>query len=130
MTTASAPDRIHFANNILLKVLLGWYILLWAAMAVSPMDRPFWMLASVLPVILIGGLIATHRSFPLSDVSYLVITVFLSLHAIGAHYTYANVPFGLWLEDVLGFHRNHFDRIVHFLFGFLFVYPLDRKSVV
>jgi putative membrane protein len=123
MTTATAPERIHFSNNVLLKVLLGWYVLFWIAMAISPLDRPFWMLTNVLPIILIGGLIATHRSYPLSDVSYLAIGCFLSLHAIGAHYTYTNVPFGFWMEDLLGFHRNHFDRIVHFSFGFLIVYP-------
>jgi putative membrane protein len=123
MTTATAPERIPFVNNFLLKALLGWYLLFWAAMAISPLDRPFWVLTNVLPVLLIVGLIATHRSYPLSDVSYLAIGVFLSLHAIGTHYTYTNVPFGFWMEDLLGFHRNHFDRIVHFSFGFLIVYP-------
>src|SRR5437899_1814849 len=114
MTTATTSDRIPFENNLFLKILLGWYFLFWTAMAIMPLDRPFWILTNVLPIALIGVLIATHRRFPLSDVSYLVITFFLSLHAIGSHYTYTNVPFGFWLEDILGAHRNHFDRIVHF----------------
>lgn len=129
MTTSSAPDRIPFVNNFLLQALLGWYILFWTAMAIAPMDPPTWLLTNVLPVVFVGVLIATHRSFPLSDVSYVVITFFLCLHAIGAHYTYANVPFGFWLEDFLGFHRNHFDRIVHFSFGFLMIYPLRELLV-
>jgi putative membrane protein len=129
MTTATAPERIPFADNWFLQLLLGWYVLFWTAMAITPMDRPFWILTNVLPLALIGVLIATHRRFPLSDVSYLVITFFLSLHAIGSHYTYTNVPFGFWLEDVLGFHRNHFDRIVHFSFGFLMIYPLRELLV-
>jgi putative membrane protein len=107
-----------------LKVLLGWYVLFWAAMAIAPLDRPFWVLTNVLPFVLVSTLVTTHRTFPLSDVSYLVITFFLSLHVIGSHYTYTNVPFGFWLADLLDFHRNHFDRIVHFSFGFLIVYPL------
>jgi putative membrane protein len=129
MTTSSATERVLFAENVLLKVLLGWYVLFWVAMAIAPFDRQFWMLTNVLPIVLVSTLIATHRSFPLSDASYLVITFFLSLHAIGSHYTYTNVPFGFWLEDVLGFHRNHFDRIVHFLFGFLIIYPFRELLI-
>lgn len=124
MTTSSAPNRVPFRDNLLLPALLGWYILFWTAMAISPMDRPAWMLTNVLPVLFVGVLITTHRSFPLSDVSYLVITFFLTLHAIGSHYTYAKVPFGFWLQEALGFQRNNFDRIVHFSFGFLMIYPL------
>ena len=45
------------------------------------------------------------------------------LHAIGAHYTYAKVPFGFWLKDIFELSRNHFDRIVHFAFGLLLAYP-------
>src|SRR6266508_1309253 len=124
MTTATAPERIHFENNVLLKFLLTWYVLFWTAMAIAPLDRPFWVLTNVLPIALIGVLVRTHRTYPLSDASYLVVTAYLTLHAIGSHYTYTNVPFGFWLEDLLNFHRNHFDRIVHFSFGFLIVYPL------
>jgi putative membrane protein len=124
MTTSSATERVLFAENVLLKALLSWYVLFWAAMAIAPLDRPFWILTNILPIALIGVLVRTHRTYPLSDASYLVITVYLTLHAIGSHYTYTNVPFGFWLEDLLNFQRNHFDRIVHFSFGFLIVYPL------
>jgi len=56
----------------------------------------------------------------------------MCLHEIGAHYTYAKVPydhffivtFGFSLNDFMGFERNHFDRLVHFLFGVLLAYPV------
>jgi putative membrane protein len=66
----------------------------------------------------------THRRFPLSTLSYVLITLYLTLHTIGVHYTYAKVPFGIWLEQLFDLHRNHFDRIVHFCFGLLLTYPL------
>jgi hypothetical protein len=53
------------------------------------------------------------------------IALFLTLHAIGVRYTYAEVPFGSWLQRALSLDRNHFDRIVHFCFGFLLTYPLE-----
>ncbi len=46
------------------------------------------------------------------------------LHVIGSHYTYAEVPFGYTLQDWFGGDRNMYDRVVHFLFGFLLFYPI------
>ena len=78
-----------------------------------------------------------HRHLPLSKISYSLIFVFLCLHEVGAHYTYAQVPYDLWFEslfgsginETLGWQRNHFDRVVHFLWGLLLVYPI-REIVI
>lgn len=129
MTTASSPHRAPFKENLLLKVLLGWYILFWVMMGLMPMDRPTWLLLNLLPVLFVTVLVVTHRHFPLSDMSYIFITIFMTLHAIGSHYTYAKVPAGFWLSQVLDLPRNNFDRIVHFGFGFLFVYPLREMLI-
>ena len=56
--------------------------------------------------------------------SYFLITLFLAFHAIGAHYTYAKVPVGFYLQDAFNLSRNPFDRIVHFAYGFLLAYPI------
>jgi len=58
-----------------------------------------------------------------------LITLFLTLHAVGAHYTYAKVPFGFWLEHVFDLSRNPFDRIVHFGYGLLLAYPIREVLV-
>lgn len=55
-----------------------------------------------------------------------MIAVFLTLHTIGVHYTYAEVPVGTWANEVLHLGRNHFDRVVHFSFGFLLAYPMEE----
>jgi putative membrane protein len=49
--------------------------------------------------------------------------VFFVFHTIGAHFTYSAVPLGDWLQRSLDLDRNHFDRIVHLLFGLLLVCP-------
>ncbi len=56
----------------------------------------------------------------------MLITAFLTLHTVGVHYTYAQVPVGAWLQQAFDLNRNHFDRIVHFSFGFLLVYPIEE----
>ena len=108
----------------LLYGLVVWYVLFWAILAVSPVDRGDWFLENLLAVSTVALLLATYRHFQFSTISYVLISTFLTLHAIGAHYTYAQVPFGFWLQHLLGLSRNPFDRLVHFAYGFLLVYPL------
>jgi putative membrane protein len=103
---------------------MGWYVLLWAAMAISPADWQNWMLASLIPALVVGALVAGRRALPLPPVSYLLIGVFLTLHTIGAHYTYARMPLGDELASLLGGGRNDYDRIVHFAFGLLLASPI------
>jgi putative membrane protein len=105
-------------------LLMGWYVLLWAAMAISPADWQNWMLASLIPALVVGALVAGRRAFPLPPVSYLMIGAFLTLHTVGAHYTYARMPLGDELAFLLGSGRNDYDRIVHFAFGLLLASPI------
>jgi putative membrane protein len=99
------------------------YALWWVAMAISPFDRSDWVLENVLVVLAIGLLVFTYKAFPLSRVSYTCIFVFLMFHTLGAHYTYAEVPYQEWLPFLAG-GRNQFDRMVHFLYGLLLAYPI------
>lgn len=113
-------------NKSLLWGLFAWYLVLSGWTAYGPVDREFWAIASILPAFLVVGLIAMHRWLPLSALSYVLITLFLSLHTIGVHYTYAQVPIGEWIDQALHLGRNHFDRVVHFSFGFLLAYPMEE----
>jgi putative membrane protein len=87
-------------------------------------NRQDWFLENLLAVALVAVLVLTYRRFAFSLPSYYLILAFLLLHAIGAHYTYSEVPFGFWLKDALALSRNPFDRLVHFAYGLLLVYPL------
>ena len=113
-------------NKFLLWGLLAWYLALSGWTAYRPVDPEFWAIASILPALVVAGLVAMHRWMPLSTASYVLITAFLSLHTIGVHYTYAQVPIGAWMDQSLHLGRNHFDRVVHFSFGFLLAYPMEE----
>lgn len=115
-----------FSKSLLLKSLLAWYLIFSMTMAITPADRQFWAIASVLPILLVLWLVMTHRVLPLSGMSYILITLYLTLHTIGVHYTYAQVPAGMWIGQILDLNRNNFDRLVHFSFGFLLTYPLEE----
>ncbi len=76
-------------NKRLMAGLLLWYVVISLWTAYEPADRQFWMLSSILPGLLVLVLVGTHRYLPLSPASYVLITMFLSLHTIGVRYTYA-----------------------------------------
>lgn len=113
-----------FQSNRLLQGLTGWLILLWIITAINPLYPRDWLLENLLVFIWGAVLVVSYRWFRFSNLSYGLFTVFLSLHLIGAHYTYAETPFGFWLQDLFDLERNHYDRIVHFSFGLLLAYPM------
>lgn len=124
ISTASDPINPDFRSNRLLQGVLAAYGLLWVVLAIAPVDRFDWFLENVLVAAAALYLTASYRRRPLSDLSYILIAIFLALHAYGAHYTYSLTPAGAWLSETFGSARNHYDRIVHFSFGLLLFYPL------
>lgn len=110
-------SRYHF---FLLSVFSAFWV--WAA--INPLFRDGWLLENYLVFLFVPLIIAVGRYFKLSNVSYTLITIFMILHVIGSHYTYAEVPFGYLLQDWTGADRNMYDRLVHYSFGFLLAYPI------
>jgi putative membrane protein len=115
-----------FRDNRVLQLLLLWLVLLWLVTAIDPFNRRDWLLENLLVFIYAALLVASYRRFAFSNLSYGLFAVFLSLHLVGAHYTYSETPFGFWLQDTLDLSRNHYDRIVHFSFGLLIAYPFHE----
>jgi putative membrane protein len=112
-----------FRENVFLQVLLAWLIALWVITAIEPFDRGDWLLENLLVFIYAALLVVSYRRFAFSNLSYGLFGLFLSLHLVGAHYTYAETPLGFWLQEAFDLSRNHYDRLVHFLFGLLIAYP-------
>lgn len=118
--------KMEFRTKLLIAFVIWWSI--WAY---GPSHFSDWVLENVLTVASVLFLIITRNRFRFSNVSYFLMFVFLCLHTIGSHYTYAEVPYENWTKALgfsingwFGFERNNFDRLVHFLFGFLLCYPV------
>lgn len=103
--------------------MIVWLAVLWIITAINPSYPRDWLLENLLVFAYVGALVFTWRRFAFSNVSYALFTVFLSLHLVGAHYTYAETPFGFWVQHSFDLQRNHYDRLVHFCFGLLIAYP-------
>lgn len=97
-------------------------VLMTVALIVSgihPYDRTTWIL-EVAPILIgVPILIATYRRFPLTPLLYRLLFVHALILMLGGHYTYARVPLGFWVRDLLGLARNHYDRLGHFAQGFV-----------
>lgn len=113
-------------------LVAGMFLDEWMVLAIHPYNRKDWALENALAIGFVLTLVASCRWLPLSRISYTLIFIFLGLHEIGAHYTYAEVPYDRWvlectggsLNNFFGWERNNFDRVVHFFYGLLFVYPI------
>jgi putative membrane protein len=127
--TSSDLSGAHQRNDGFCYGLLLWYGLLWAWLAIDPFNRRDWLLENLLALLAVATLVFTRRRFQFSTLSYCLIAVFMTLHAIGAHYTYAEVPIGFWLKDLLALSRNPFDRLVHFAYGALLIFPVRELLV-
>jgi len=107
------------ARNTELYLLLGLTALAAVLSGIGPSDRLTWFL-EVFPVLLGAPiLIATYRVFPLTPLLYRLLFLHALILILGGHYTYAQVPLGFWLQDLLSFSRNHYDRIGHLAQGFI-----------
>jgi len=84
-----------------------------------PVDRMTWLLEAAPVLIGIPLAIGTFPRFPLTPLLYRLIFLHSLVLMIGGHYTYAHVPLGFWLQDLFHFSRNHYDRIGHFMQGFV-----------
>ena len=100
-------------------VLLALAVVALVLSGIGPTDRLTWWM-EVAPV-LIGAplLVATWKAFPLTPLLYRLLFLHVLILILGGHYTYAQVPLGFWLQDLLDFARNPYDRIGHLAQGFV-----------
>ena len=123
-TFSDSKYRNPYKTNIWLWLFIFVFLIFWINTLINTNDINNWMLENTLTALLIIFLITTFRKYQFSDMTYLLICIYLGLHVYGAQYTYAENPFGYWLKDYFQMSRNHYDRIVHFSFGFLLAYPV------
>ncbi|WP_455793702.1 DUF2238 domain-containing protein, partial [Clostridium butyricum] len=104
--------RFHL---ILLVMLLS--ILIWSV--IEPKDLFIWFL-EVLPVIIgVSVLICIYPKYRFSNFIYVLITIESIILIVGGHYTYAEMPIFNWIRDTFDLSRNYYDRLGHFMQGFI-----------
>ena len=123
-TIAISKNRVPVRKNMWLLTFVSAFVFVWANSLIGTTNISNWFLENTLTFIFVIFLVVSNKKYQFSDLSYLLICVYLCLHVYGSKYTYAENPFGYWLQDAFQMSRNHYDRIVHFCFGFLLAYPM------
>ncbi|MFP5382710.1 MAG: DUF2238 domain-containing protein [Gammaproteobacteria bacterium] len=108
-------------------VLLALYVPVWVLCAIEPLYPSDWLLENVLVFLFVPLIIWQHRRAPATNAAYACLFLFFCLHSLGSHYTYAEVPYDRWWQsltgstfnELAGWQRNHYDRLVHFAYGLL-----------
>jgi putative membrane protein len=128
--------RLFLPDDAWNRIALAIFLALWAISCVRvPYPKYFW-LQHVPTIAVVIVLVIVQNRLQISRLSYTLILVFMLLHVLGARYLYSYVPYDDWSErlmgyritDRFGFTRNHYDRLVHLLFGLLLVVPAWRFS--
>lgn len=127
-------DRRH---RHFLLTLVGLFLMVWGALAIDPFDRHDWLLENLLVFGLALALLLAHKHYLPSRSAATLIFLYLCVHQLGAHYTYANVPYDDWwrsltgagLNERMGWERNQFDRLAHFSYGLLLAYPIRELLI-
>jgi len=104
------------------RLLLLLLVVNLAALVVSgwrPYDRVTWLLEVLPTLVALPILVLTRRTYPLSTLLYVLITLHAIVLAGGGAYSYARVPLGFWVQDAFGLGRNPYDKLGHFMQGFV-----------
>ena len=116
LTMPLEPTR-NEARHAMVLLILGCAAL--ALSSIAPRNRLTWFM-EVLPVFIAGPLLMlTWQRFRLTLLSYQLIFIHAIILIVGAHYTYALVPPGEWVQHALNLDRNPYDRLGHFAQGFV-----------
>ena len=122
---------MRLSSRQLPSILLAVFAVIWVALAIKPWYRQDWALENLLVAIALPLLARSYQHWRFSNAAYVCLFIFFTLHIIGAHYTYSEVPYDQWgkallgfsLNEALGFSRNHYDRFVHLVYGLLIALP-------
>jgi putative membrane protein len=106
-----------------LLVLLSIYAVGWMALAIRPHDRWDWALENFFPLAQLAAVVIAYPRYKFTRLSCYLIFFYLFVQTWGGHYTYALAPPFNWVRDEFGLSRNHYDRVAHFMLGFLVTIP-------
>lgn len=118
--------QINHSSKTLQQILLAIFVVFWLVLSVNPVDTTLWIIENILMFMGLIFIIKSGSNLNLSNTSYVFIFLFSILQTIGAHYTYALVPWGFEVQNYFDLSRNHYDRLVHFAFGLLLVLPVKE----
>ncbi|TWI56550.1 putative membrane protein [Pseudomonas duriflava] len=106
-------------QTVLLRALVIIVCIALILSGIAPYDRATWFMEIFPVLIVLPLLIATHQRFSLTPLLYVLITIHALGLIAGGTYSYARVPLGGWIQEFLDMERNPYDKLGHFMQGFV-----------
>jgi len=119
MNAEPAARTVRSPGRTELIVLLSATVALLIFTGAAPYDRLTWVMEVIWVIVGLPLLVATYKRFPLTALLYRLLFLHAVILIVGGYYTYARVPLGFWAADLFHLSRNHYDRIGHFVQGFV-----------
>ncbi len=115
----------RFSKPVIISTLIVFLVMLLAS--IEPLDWSNYLLHQAGTLLFLAMILAMYRYWHISSKAYVLATIFLLIHIIGARYLYSYVPYDDWtqqlfnieLSTLFGWQRNMYDRLVHFSYGLL-----------
>lgn len=121
--------QIPFKHNGLLQAVIFGLVVFWICMAIHPKSWKDWAVENALVITFVVVLACMYRIYPHSNLSYILIALFLAMHVYAAHFTYQHTPVDDWMRRAFHTNRGFYDRVVHFAFGLMIAFPV-REAVL
>lgn len=123
-SSSTLPGTKISASKRELIILAIIYFVGFALLAINPHDRADWALENFFPISQLIAVMISYRYYKFTRLSYYMIFFYLFVQSWGGHFTYAEAaPFN-WLRDEFHLARNHYDRVAHFMLGYLLGLPI------
>ena len=112
MTDTAIPRRepITLAIIVIIATIIS---------GIGPNELHTWWLEASPVMLALIVFTLTYKRFPLTRLTYRLVTIHCLVCLLGAHYTYAQVPLGEWARETFELQRNNYDRIGHIAQGFI-----------
>lgn len=118
------------------RIALLLTVIVFAITWIAPLWPVEQALHSSLTVVGLVWLALHARRWPMRDGDFVAICAFIAVHCVAARWLYSNVPYDAWLRALLdwspqaafGWERNHFDRLIHLLYGLCFTPALAAHA--
>lgn len=112
-------------KSVLVSTVAVFIVMVLAS--IEPLEWSSYLLHQLGTLLFLALMIIAYRYGYIGSRSYMLAAVFLLIHIIGARYLYSYVPyddwtqhlFGISLNELFGWQRNMYDRLVHLSYGLL-----------
>ncbi|WP_025653304.1 MULTISPECIES: DUF2238 domain-containing protein [unclassified Psychrobacter] len=121
-------------NSVIVSTVAVFIVMVLAS--IEPLEWSSYLLHQLGTLLFLASMLFAYRYWHISSRSYALASIFLLIHIIGARYLYSYVPydnwterlFGISLNELFGWQRNMYDRLVHFSYGLLLFNAMVESS--